>query len=812
MKAGVLFQACFLLVLPLWGAAQPAIPATPPVQVIILDENLQALEFVSIQVLKPADSTRLFSSITDSTGRIDLPELPYGNYLLCASRVNFEPTCQLITLQKEQGSTPRTYTIRLQPAGQLETVTITAKKLPVQFLPDRTILKVDASINNAGATALEVLERAPGITIDKDGAISMKGRNQVLVMIDNKPSYLTGQELSALLQGMSSNDIESIELIDNPPARYDAAGNGGIIHIKLKKNRQRGFNGNLSLSAGQGVYPKTTNAVSVNYYSGKINAFGSYSFTANQNYLDMYALRTYYKEESQQVQSRLEQPTWFQSTAKNHTVRAGLDYFLTKKTTIGTSFSGTLIDRKGKGNGIASWLSATGQADSLIQTRNNNGTDWKNASINLNLRHQFNARQLLTADLDWLGYQINGHQLFQNQRNDRVQYTEAQAGQLPASIRILSFKADHQLQLPHAFLLETGIKLAATSTNSKAAYSINQGMGWEDDLARSNHFLYDEQITAAYASIQRKANRWWYQAGLRYEHTAYDAHQLGNAVVKDSAFSNRYGNFFPNLQASFRLDSSHEISLTASKRIDRPPYQKLNPFIFIINKYTYQSGNPLMKPQFTYSFALTHRFKEKLNTSISYSDSRDYFSQIFLSDSTGTFFYSEGNLGKQKILALSIAYSDLLLPYWTLSVQGDLQHKQLEGFVWKALKASITQVSLSMNNQFKLTKKWSLELSGYMISRSQADIQEVVEPTGQVGIGLARQLLKNKASLKLSARDVFYTQDMEGLTLFNQADEYFRLQRDTRVVHLAFTWRFGKAGKTSTRRNSKVEEADRVSG
>lgn len=812
MNTGVLLFTSMFALLSFESTAQPAVRLEPPIQVNVLDNHQQPLDFVSIRVLNKADSARIFSIVTDSSGKASLPAFPPGEYLLCASRVNYEPSCQLITINNDQGATPVTYQLRLQLIGNLQAVTITAKKLPVQFLPDRTIIKVDASINNAGTTALEVLERSPGITIDKDGAISMKGRNQVLVMIDNKPSYLTGQELSSLLQGMSSNDIESIELIDNPPARYDAAGNGGVINIKLKKNRQKGFNGNLSLSAGQGFYPKTTNAISLNYFSGKINAFGNYSFTANQNYLDMYALRTYYEEGSHQVQSKLEQPTWFQATAKNHTIRTGLDYFLNKKTTLGLAVSGTKIDRTGTGNGVAAWISTSGQADSLIQTRNSNGTDWSNAAININLRHQFNPKQSLTADVDWLGYKIHGHQQFQNVRNDVVQYEESQSGQLPSTIRILSFKADHQLQLPNAFSLETGLKLAKTATNSKAAYSIDQGNGWEDDLAKSNHFLYDETIMAGYASIQRKINRWWYQIGLRYEHTGYDAHQLGNAVVKDSAFSNSYGNFFPNLQASFKIDSIHEISLTANKRIDRPAYQKLNPFVFIINKYTYQSGNPLMKPQLTYSISLSHRYKEKLNTSISYSDSRDYFSQIFLSDSNGTIFYSEGNLGKQKIAGLSISYSDQLLPFWTISAQADLQHKQMEGFIWKTLKASITQFTFSMNNQFKLNKKWTMELSGYLISRSQADIQEVVEPTGQAGVGIARQILKNKGSLKLSARDIFYTQDMEGFTIFNQADEYFRLQRDTRVVHLAFTWRFGKAGKAAPRRTNKVDEADRVGG
>ncbi len=807
------FLIFMYMLLSLLTKAQPAIPAHPPLQIKVLNEKQEPLDFVSLRILLKADSSWILTAVSDSAGKLPLPELAPGDYLLCFSRVNYEPACQPLSIPVENtSSAAQILTITLQPTGQLSTVTVTAKKPPVQFLSDRTVIRVDASINNAGTTALEVLERSPGITLDKDGNISLKGRDQVMVMIDNKPSYLTGSELNALLQGMSSNDIESIELIDNPPARFDAAGNGGIINIRLKKNRQRGFNGNLSLSGGQGIYPKSNNALSLNYHSGKINLFANYSMTMNQNLLDMYAFRSYFAEDDKTLLSTLEQPTYLQSTAKNHTLRAGIDYALNKKTTLGLALAGTKLDRTGRGRGEASWKSGRNMTDSLINTRNSNRTDWKNGSVNLNLRHQFSARQELTADLDWLGYQIDGSQGFQNIRSDNNPYTESFLGELPSKIRILSFKADHQLELPKQYKLETGLKWAATSTNNKAAYTINNGSGWEEDLGKSNQFLYDEQIRAVYASVERKINRWWYQLGLRYEHTSYDAHQLGNAVNKDSAFSNQYGSLFPGLQASVKLDSLNELSVTMNKRIDRPPYQQLNPFVFIINKYTYQKGNPLLKPQFTYSVELSHRYKNLLSTGISYSDTRDYFSQLFLSDSAGTIYYSEGNLGRRKILGLSVSFSEQLFPFWNFSSQVDLQHKKLKGFVWKPLEATITQVSISINNQFKLGKGWAMEASGFWISRSQADIQEIVEPTGQMGIGFSKQVLKNKGSLKLTARDIFYTQDMEGFTIFNQSTEYFRLQRDTRVVNLAFSWRFGKQSKAIPRRSNKVDEADRVGG
>lgn len=806
----LLFVCCLCIVLPKLVKAQPAIPPSRDISIHVTDEQQHALDFVSISLRSIKDSVQLFSLRSDSVGHALLNNVPPGNYLLCVSHVNYQPACQAVDIGQQQTGNGYLYTFALQRIGDLQQVTITGKKPAIQYAPDRTIINVDASIGNAGTTALEVLERSPGVTIDKDGNISLKGRNQVLVMIDSKPSYLSGTELATMLAGMSSNQIETIDLIDKPSARYDAAGNGGIINIHLKKNRQRGFNGNLSLAAGQGVYSKTNNSLALNYRNGKINLFSNYSLNSNGNYLDMYALRTYLLEDDKTIQSILEQPTYFNSRFNNHALRAGVDYALSSRTDIGLVLSGTLMNRHGTGSGQARWMNAAGSTDSLIDTHSTNKTDWKNGAVNVNLRHKFSAKQQLAADLDWVGYRIQGNQAFQNERKGNDAYIESYTGALPSTIRILSFKADHSITLQESLLLETGIKVSNTNTDNDAAYFVNQGAGWEEDLAKTNHFLYAENIRAAYASIEKKSQQWSMQMGLRYEYTSYTGEQLGNSLLKDSAFSNRYGSLFPNFLATYKIDSLNELSLSFGKRIDRPPYQKLNPFVSILNKYTYQAGNPLMKPQYTHNLELTHRFKDFLSTGLSYSITTDYFSQIFYTDSIGTVYYTEGNLGKRQVLGLSVGFNKAVLRAWSVNAQVDLQHKKMKGFVWKEMAAQNTQMSLSLSNQVRFNKVWVAELSGYYITRSQSDIQEVVEPTGQVSLGISRQVLKNKGSLKLSFRDIFYTQDMEGFTLFNHATEYFRLQRDTRVATLAFTYRFGKGIKAQARKVNSPDEMERV--
>ncbi|WP_160290191.1 outer membrane beta-barrel family protein [Flavihumibacter solisilvae] len=797
---------CYAFVL----RAQPGLSSSGRIEIVVSSPQ-QQLSFVTVELVTSRDSARVAVTTTDSTGKAFFTSIPAGFYLLRLTRVNF--TGRIIELNHNpQGESAATIRVTLLPLEKaMQEVVVSGKKNYVRQLADKTVINVDAAINNTGTTALEVLERSPGVTVDKDGNISLKGRPNVMVMIDNKPSYVSGGELATLLGGMSSNQIESIELIDNPSAKYDAAGNAGIINIITKKNRQRGFNGNASLSYGQGRYYKNNNSLGLNYREGAFNFFLNYSMNLNRNYLDMYALRKYYKDDGR-LESQMEQPTYMRFKGQNHTIRTGVDYFAGKKTTIGLALVGTNLNRTSEGEGDALWMDASGLPDSSISTESANKTHWQNAGLNLNLRHAFNATSELTVDLDLLGYRIAGSQAFSNQVDSNNSEIETFVGDLPSNINILSAKADYSTSIGNDLKLETGIKTSGISTDNEASYFIMKDDKWEPDPGKTNHFLYRENIHAVYGSLHKKLDKWTFQSGLRYEYTRYEAEQRGYNGRKDSTFSRNYSSLFPSALIGLQADSSHQFNLSIGRRIDRPPFQKLNPFVFIINKYTYQRGNPFILPQYTWNIELSHIFKEVLTTSISYNITNDYFSQIFYSDTSGMVIYTEGNLGKMKNLGITVSGQFSPANWWTASAEVTLNHKNMEGFVWTKQKATITQMNMNINNQFRFKRGWAAELSGYYITKSQTDIQEIVEPTGQVSLGLSKQVLKNKGSIKLSFRDIFYTQAMAGNTQFLDATEYFKLTRDSRVVSITFAYRFGKPLKTPGKRNSggAGDEIERV--
>lgn len=789
-----------LALLPIGGFAQQF-------TLIVVKENTQPADGATVKLIQANQKANVI--ISNARGEAVFQNIPQGAFSF------------MVTYTGYQTQTSRSYTIaehikqdtiRMQAISiALKEVNITSKTPPVEVKQGKVIVNVEASVTNVGATVLEVLEKSPGVMVDRNGGISLQGKPGVLVMIDGKPTYLSGADLNNLLSSMSSGQVSQIELIANPTARYDASGNAGIINIKTKKNRQKGFNGSVTATVAQGVYFKTNNTLTLNYRDGRVSTFFNYNISDQKYLTNLYALRKYTGADGA-ITSTLDQPSHFTGTLLNNTVKTGLDYDVSPKTTLGIVLGGTIIHRKGNNTASARWLNPAGVADSVIATDNANNSRFKNGQVSLSLRHVISKTQEISADADWLHYNITSDQNFNNRLQSTGGYNESTRANIPTGINILSGKADYTHKTENDGQWQMGWKSVHSSTDNSAGYqNLNAGQ-WTDDLTRSNHFLYSENIHAAYTQWERKHKTISYQVGLRYEHTDYHAHQLGNLLQKDSAFSRNYGSFFPSGYFSYQADTANSFTLTVSRRIDRPVYQTLNPFYFIINKYTYQTGNPYILPQYSWNLELSHQYKNLLTTTVSYSNINNYFSQIFLSDPTlaGILLYTQGNVGRTYIIGVSEAITASPTSWWTLTAQALYNYKKLSGFNGNHYTSDINQLNLNTSNQFTMGKRFTGEVSGFYTTRARNDVQERLYPTGQLSAGLGMSVLKKKATLKLSMRDIFYTNAMEGLTQFPNATEYFKIKRDSRVVVLAFTYRFGKTYKTVKRDNGAADEMQRV--
>jgi hypothetical protein len=767
----------------------------------------------TVELRKAVPDALVKAGVTDSAGNIVFSGLTAGQYWCNISRVGFvNATTAPFTLEANTERSLPVISLQ-QAAGTLSGVTVISRKPLIELRADKTIVNLEAGTTQAGTTALEALESMPGITVSREGAIGLKGKSSVLVLLDGKPTYLGSAELATLLGRMSASQISQVEIMSQPPAKYDASGNAGVINIKTKRTLQRSWNGSFTTAFGQGRYPKSNNNLQLNYRAGKVALFLNYALNANRGFGDIYALRNYYGIDGVTIERRLEQFSFMPNKGTTHNLRTGMDYFLTPKTTLGVTLSGTSLLRVSESKANAYWLNAAGAVDSSIETQTDNTNRWKNAGLNLNLRHSISSSRQLSADFDVIGYTMQGTQASQNILLFPGTYTEKYRGDLPSDLAIYSGKADYTDQLSKKTKVEAGWKSSHIQTDNGARYDSLDGNVWKADLGKTNHFLYNETIHALYSSLNTEAGKWNLQGGLRYEATSYKAAQLGNAAKKDSAFSRSYQSLFPTAFVSYKADSVHTFTVSVGRRIDRPAFQKLNPFIFIINAYTNQQGNPYYLPQYTTNFEVSHLFKNLLVTSVSYSRTRDYFSQIFLSDTTtGIIVYTEGNLNRARNLGASIGLQTPVRKWWSFNGQVNYNNKRIEGNVYGRAVATISQMTVNLSNQFRWGKGWGGELSGFYATRSQTDLQEIVDPSGQVSLGVSKTVLKGKGTLRFSMRDIFYTQIMAGNTTFNRSSEYFSFSRDTRVANIAFTYRFGKPIKGAVKRSegASKEEIQRV--
>ena len=783
------------------------------IRVTVLNDSRNTLTGATVFLLN-SDSSLVRSAAADSSGIVEFNKLAAGRYLVRASRSGHTDG-QTGWLDLEKNKSLSDIILLKRMDGLLQEVTIVAKKPMVQFLPDKTVVNVDAGITNAGATVMDVLEKSPGVTIGRDGTIILKGKPQVMVLIDGKQTQLSGTELQAYLSGLSASQVDVIELIDNPGAKYDAAGNAGIINIRTKTNRQKGFNGSLSLSYGQGIYAKSNNSLNMNYRTGKFNFFVNYGIRLGNDMMKIDALRKYLDEHGNDS-LLLQQPNFTKTKITSHNIKTGVDFFAGKKTTFSLVFTGNLNDRDVSSVSTIDWMSPSYVIDSTINTWGTRSIRFQRAGVNFNAKHTLADNSEIQADLDFIKFDISGDQFFQTQLATPGSPVEATKGNLPSALNIFTAKLDYSKRFKH-LLWEAGVKTAGTTTDNLAQYYFNDGSGWQDDLSRSNHFLYDEKIHSLYSSIDAEKGKWHWQAGMRYEFTSYKANQLGNTVVKDSAFQKKYGSLFPSAFVSYNADSSNSFTLRFGRRIDRPQFQNLNPFLVTINKYTFEGGNPFIQPQYTWKIELGHTYKQLLSTTISYSYLKDYFSQIFIIDSNSSnvnkniIIYTRGNVGTFHNIGASVTLQLPLTKWWSVTSVAVYNHKIINGVVWAPIRAEIDQLNISLNNQFQFKKGWSAEMGGYYQTNSQIDLQEWLTPQGEFGAGISKQVLKTRGTLRLTVRDLFYTQNYSGYSTFQNSREPFEVKWDSRVVRFTFSWRFGKAMKPIKRSGGgATEEAERV--
>ncbi|WP_299707863.1 outer membrane beta-barrel family protein [uncultured Pontibacter sp.] len=783
----------------------------------VLESADKPLGYANVLLLKAADSSLVKGTLTDEAGAFLFEGIAIGKYKVVASMVGFGKSKAM-----EANVTNADETVKLSPimmseaATALKEVVIEAQKPLIEQHLDKTVVNVENSIVSAGSTALEVLEKAPGVVVDQNDNISMRGRQGVIVMVDGKPVPMSGPELANMLRGMSANSVEKIELITNPSAKYDAAGNSGIIDIRLKRDKSLGTNGTFSSSFGQGRYAKSNQGLQLNHRAKKFNVFGNYNYVLRKDFNELDIYRRFFDENGAYI-GAYDQQNVFNMTFNNHSARVGADYFLSSKTTVGVVANGFLMDIDRTSDNSSAVINAANQPESSFLTNALVEHGRRNQGINFNLKHTIDSLgREITADVDYIAFKNTDEQNFTtnyyNLSNEQLRDPYLLYGTLDGNLTIKSAKVDYRQPLTAiGGNLEAGLKSSLVSADNDLQFFDRSNGGNVFDTDKSNHFLYDENINAAYVNANRKGDKLNVQLGLRLENTIAKGEQLSD-VPDNKPFDRNYTQLFPSAAMNYSLNKKHDLGVSVSRRINRPSYNQLNPFKNFLDPSTYSAGNPYLKPELSYAFELTHTFDQRFITKLSYSRTTDVMVQVLAPAPEGEKLVRQTfeNLATLDYFGLTTT-APFSIGNWFNSVNNaTIYYGLYKGSLADTdLSNGIPTFNLNSNNTIKLPNDWSAEFVGVYRSREVYGFLEV-DPIWFVSAGVQKQFWDKKASVKLNVTDAFYTNKARGFTHLARYAENFYQRRDTQVATISFNYRFGNAQSgPSRRRTGGAEEETR---
>ena len=783
----------------------------------------KALEFTTMMLLKAQDSTLVKGSISNVDGNYTFENVGAGRYVVAAQQIGYRKTYSApFAVDEAHPAVELPALAMTDETKNLTEVKVVAQKPFIEQQVDRTVMNVENSIVSSGNTALEVLEKAPGVTIDRQNdQIQLKGKSGVIVYIDGKQTYLSQQEVSNLLKNTPSDNIATIEIITNPGSKYDAAGNSGIINIKMKKNKNFGTNGTFILGTGYGWVnnlagarddlPKFNTSLNLNHREGKLNLFGNYSYVNRQSaqtneinraipynghttYFDQYSFR----------------PNQF----AGHSYKAGLDYFINQKSTIGVLVNGFSNDWKSVGQNNTLISDETHQLTSKPTTKTDARQFMSNVTGNVNYKYDFDGKgREWTVDADYVHYGGQSHNnlstVYYNPNNTLNRPSQDVRNNMPSTINILAFKTDYVHPMKNGSKLEAGLKSSFVKADNNTIYDTLQQETrlWLPDASRSNQFKYDENINAAYINYAGKiGKKLKVQTGLRAEHT----HSVGMSVTLNQRVDRNYLNLFPTVFLSRQLDTNNVLNLSYSRRIDRPDYQNLNPFVFYLDPYTYQKGNPFLRPQYTNSVELTHVYKNAFTTTLGFSRTTDFINnetprQIAAQNIT---YVTPENLGHIDNLSLNMSFPVPITKWWRMQNNVNAYYQNYQTvYSDTPYQVKLVAFNLYSSNNFTLTKTLSAEVSGWYNSASQYGFYRA-QPMGAFSVGVQKKIMDGKGNLKLNVNDPFWLNHFNGRAVVQDINFRVASRWESRRIMLTFTYRFGNQNVKSARDRNSATSAE----
>ncbi|WP_333627299.1 outer membrane beta-barrel family protein [Sphingobacterium siyangense] len=774
----------------------------------VLVENNVPLASATAYLMKAKTTVILKAVVTDENGEYQFSDIQAGSYYVDVKMVGYTANkSDVFDISKSDYKLP---TILLNTdTRKLQEVAVEGKRPMVESKPGKLVLNVENSPLAAGNNALDIVQRAPGVSLDNNNNLQLMGQSGVSVTIDGRQTYMSGEQLVNFLKSTDGNQIKSVEVITTRAAKDDAEGAVGTINIVLKKNRMEGFNGTFNMTAGRGEKFRGNSSLSLNYKKNNTTVFGSYAYSNEKSHRKLLLDRVI---QNKGEKTYFKQRSILDEKEQNHSYRFGVEQRTSARNTLTVQFNGSnnieYNDNDSKTNvgrsftTLDSLLISTSQFKELF--------DRYSANLNNEFRIDSNGRKL-TLDLDWSKFKSSKRVGYNNQyfdgQLDAITPEEIQRSRMPIGIDIYVAKLDYEQPLSKVSKLEMGAKYSNVTSDNDLTFEDFLNNSWINNEKRTNHFVYKEQIAAGYIDYNNTIGKWGLKVGARGEYTFSD----GNSLTLNKQVKRNYFKLFPNANLTYTLDENHILSLGYARKITRPNYRQLNPFDYFIDKLTFERGNPYLNPQFSNEFTLNYTLMQRYNVTLGINDVRDAIVESMGQDSVlkQTWVIRE-NLGKNLTAYLNLNIPITVTKIWSMNNNITGIHFNFDGMVsgHPLKRKSFLLQATSMHN-LKLAKSLSANVNLRYFSPFKYNVYDM-RARWDMELGATKTFKDQRSSLKLAVSDLFNTGNQNLKTNFGDFDSSIRQYQDRRVVRLTYSYKFGNLKNNYRKKDTSNEEKERA--
>lgn len=774
----------------------------------IQDVSGNPIAYANVLLLSLEDSTVVKGSISEPDGGFWFDELDNDEYMLSIVMIGYKKYWDHFTVKaNSHNDLP---TIRLMESeDELDEIQVTAQLPLYEMKIDRMVINVQSSITSAGNTVLEVLQKSPGVMVNRQSnTILLNGKGGVTIMINDRIQRLPIEVVFQMLDGMSAANIEKIELITNPPARYDAEGMGGIIHLIMAQSEDLGTNGNFGLTAGMNAREILGTNFNLNHRKNKFSFFVDYSILYDHNvqvFENSFQINN--PDFTSSFKSIMDRPT----ELTTQSIRTGLEWDLGSKTKIGTIVSGFQRKHQMIASSIFNnKITADSSSNGTIKIEELNL--WNHFTSNIHLIHLINNKSTLRLDLDYnlskhnnpSDYQLDFYYPEQNLSTaEMIDLTKA----TPIHMKVAGL--DYSFQPSPAFNFEAGVKGTFSNFENDVEVLFTQNDSTFRNEELSVLAFLEEDILAGYMAVEWTINQSsQINGGLRFENTRTYVSTAKEKGVVDRNF----GNFFPSLFYRKTINDNLNLNLSYSRRIWRPTFNELAPFVFFSDPNTFFSGNPALRPAIIDGVKTNINFR-RASMSLEYSHTKDpiapFQPEIDLVNKRQIF--RSQNLDYQKIYSINLSIPWIINDWWDVQLNSGSFYIQLRtAHLEENTSLDFFNFTANLTSNFKLPNNYSAELTGGYQSKRNFGIW-YFEPIGNLNIGFQKKLNRDKGTLRLTINDIFYNNIWRLNTNIPEYNVTSSLVADwhTQAVRLNYTRNFGNKKLRGVKIKSGSEELQR---